>query len=82
VQRTRRVRSPLRVGYDPFETAQDTDEVVIDDNPYHLVGAFHGPVSVDTRTRSANNKPDTPYEGGYYEVVCHQPDRVMSGIDC
>ena len=51
VRRTRRVRSPLKVGIIPVEAAQDTDQVVIDDNPYHLVGAFHGPVSIDTRAR-------------------------------
>ena len=51
VRRTRRVRSPLRVGIIAVGAAQDTNEVVIDDNPYHLVGAFHGPVSIDTRAR-------------------------------
>jgi hypothetical protein len=56
VQRTRRVRLPLRVGIIPVEDAQDTDEVVIDDNPYHLVGAFHGPVSIGTRTSTSTSQ--------------------------
>ncbi|KAK1927704.1 ubiquitin-conjugating enzyme/RWD-like protein [Papiliotrema laurentii] len=34
---------------------------MIDDNPFHLIGAFPGP-------------PDTPYEGGYYEVDIQIPD--------
>ncbi|WVQ71196.1 hypothetical protein IAR50_000721 [Cryptococcus sp. DSM 104548] len=34
---------------------------MIDENPFHLVGAFPGP-------------PDTPYEGGYYEVDIVIPD--------
>ncbi|AFR93785.1 ubiquitin-conjugating enzyme (huntingtin interacting protein 2) [Cryptococcus neoformans] len=34
---------------------------MIDDNPFHLVGAFPGP-------------PDTPYEGGYYEVDIQIPE--------
>ncbi|KIR36863.1 ubiquitin-conjugating enzyme E2 1 [Cryptococcus deuterogattii CA1014] len=34
---------------------------MIDDSPFHLVGAFPGP-------------PDTPYEGGYYEVDIQIPE--------
>ncbi|WVQ85488.1 hypothetical protein IAT38_007653 [Cryptococcus sp. DSM 104549] len=34
---------------------------MIDESPFHLVGAFPGP-------------PDTPYEGGYYEVDIQIPD--------
>ncbi|TYJ55915.1 hypothetical protein B9479_003438 [Cryptococcus floricola] len=34
---------------------------MIDENPFHLVGAFPGP-------------PDTPYDGGYYEVDIVIPD--------
>lgn len=30
---------------------------LVDESPFHLVGAFPGP-------------SDTPYEGGHYEVVC------------
>ncbi|OCF56608.1 ubiquitin-conjugating enzyme (huntingtin interacting protein 2) [Kwoniella mangroviensis CBS 10435] len=34
---------------------------MIDESPFHLIGAFPGP-------------PDTPYEGGYYEVDIAIPD--------
>ena len=44
---------------------------VIDENPFHLIGAFPGPVSYYNATKNQlmMNQPDTPYEGGYYEVV-------------
>jgi hypothetical protein len=48
------------------------DLVVIDENPYHLVGAFHGPVRRHSHFMlyaALTKQPDTPYEGGYYEVV-------------
>ncbi|WWD18117.1 hypothetical protein CI109_102566 [Kwoniella shandongensis] len=42
------------------KTSQISIEM-IDESPFHLIGAFPGP-------------PDTPYEGGYYEVDIKIPD--------
>ncbi|KAK8865704.1 hypothetical protein IAR55_000849 [Kwoniella newhampshirensis] len=42
------------------KTSQISIEM-IDESPFHLIGAFPGP-------------PDTPYEGGYYEVDIQIPD--------
>ncbi|RSH92662.1 hypothetical protein EHS25_008107 [Saitozyma podzolica] len=51
--RLRRVQKEIR------DCAKDKTSNIsiemIDENPFHLIGAFPGP-------------PDTPYEGGYYEV--------------
>ncbi|EIW72887.1 ubiquitin-conjugating enzyme (huntingtin interacting protein 2) [Tremella mesenterica] len=57
--RLRRVQKEIR------DCAKDkTSQIsleMIDENPFHLIGAFPGP-------------PDTPYEGGYYEVDIVVPD--------
>ncbi|ORX34193.1 ubiquitin-conjugating enzyme/RWD-like protein [Kockovaella imperatae] len=57
--RLRRVQKEIR------DCAKDKTSNIsidmIDENPFHLIGAFPGP-------------PDTPYEGGYYEVDIVIPD--------
>jgi len=57
--RLRRVQKEIR------DCAKDKDSQIsiemVDENPFHLIGAFPGP-------------PDTPYEGGYYEVDIQIPD--------
>ncbi|WVO13390.1 hypothetical protein L204_101005 [Cryptococcus depauperatus] len=57
--RLRRVQKEIR------DCAKDKDSNIaiemIDENPFHLIGAFPGP-------------PDTPYEGGYYEVDIQIPE--------
>ncbi|KAL1410901.1 Ubiquitin-conjugating enzyme E2 1 [Vanrija pseudolonga] len=57
--RLRRVQKEIRA------CQQDKDSQItielVDNNPFHLIGAFPGP-------------SDTPYEGGYYEVDIVIPD--------
>ncbi|EJT45143.1 ubiquitin-conjugating enzyme e2-24 kda [Trichosporon asahii var. asahii CBS 8904] len=57
--RLRRVQKEIKACRDD-KTSQISIELV-DENPFHLIGAFPGP-------------SDTPYEGGYYEVDIVIPD--------
>lgn len=46
-------------------------ELVVGDSPFHLIGAFPGPVrrAQTHKLITYATQSDTPYEGGYYEVV-------------
>lgn len=47
---------------------------MVDENPFHLIGAFPGPVRLWSLSSILTAQSDTPYEGGYYEVDIVIPD--------